>query len=538
MASGLKVRLEDGSEVGPLEMVMVRSWYEQGLISSESAVQRAGSKNWTKLAQAVDLRAWGNLVAAPRKAVRKASQAAKGTRAKADDREAAPRERPPLAEHWGTSLAGLLLLVCAGAAVFLYLHPQDAVPPLDRAPWSSVALGLLACALALLPGWEMSRKLVRLAALGVAILAFPLLGILFAQGVRGSVLLAVAGAVIFFSALFAFLSEPAPHWARAALGLLAVLGGGVLAGYFGYAPETGAQKQIRDAATTEHRFGDPSLGVSLELPEGWSVLKKDATVVATPADARVAFAHPRQQAFGYLATASSPEGVTSLDGWLDRVMAERRKTQAAVKEEGRTEVAVGTLTGRRASATWSAAGANYRETATAWRDGWVYYALVAWAPEAAGASDLDALTAGVAVSGTLATNLQKAVQKVTLEVPALTPAAAELLMARSQAKVLEPDQAFRRSFEAVANAWPGWKGPEAQEMARLIASCYATLTSRDRTRLATYVEKVQRHQLTDPQEDREMAQLMKAAVLRLPDAKRTRLQALYQKAVETAGVTG
>ena len=32
-----------------------------------------------------------------------------------------------------------------------------------------------------------------------------------------------------------------------------------------------------------------------------------------------------------------------------------------------------------------------------------------------------------------------------------------------------------------------------------------------------------------------MAQLMKAAVLRLPDAKRIRLQALYQKAVETTG---
>ena len=273
MASGLKVRLDDGSEVGPLEMAMVRSWYEQGLINSESAVQRAGSKSWTKLAQAVDLRAWGNLVAAPKKAVRKASQAAKGTRAKTDDSDAATSERPPLAEHWGTSLAGLLLLFCAGAAVFLYLHPQDAVPPLDRAPWWPVALGFLACALALLPGWEMSRKLVRLAALVVAILAFPLLGILFAQGVRGSALLAVAGAVVLFFALFAFLAEPAPHWAKAALGLLAVLGGGALSGYFGYAPETSAQMQIRDAATTERRFSDPSLGIHLELPEGWSVLK-------------------------------------------------------------------------------------------------------------------------------------------------------------------------------------------------------------------------------------------------------------------------
>jgi hypothetical protein len=533
MVSGLKVRLDDGSEVGPLEMAMVRSWYEQGLINPESAVQRSGSKSWMKLSQAIDLRAWGNLTSAPKKAVRKASQAAPGTRAKAEDREI-PSGRAPLAEHWATSLGGLLLLVGAGAAVFFHLHPQDAVPPLDRAPWWPVALGLLACALALLPGWELSRKLARVAALVAAVLAFPLLGILFAQGVRGAALVAVLGIVVLFFGLFAFLSEPAPHWAKGALGLSAVLGGGILAGYFVYAAETDAQKQIREATTTERRFSDPSLGVNLELPEGWTLLKKDTAVVTTPADARVAFAHPRQQAFGYLTTASSPEGVTSLDGWLDRVMAERRKIEAGLKEESRTEVAVGTLTGRKASATWSASGSTYRETATAWRDGWVYYALVAWAPEAAGAADLDALANGVSTSGTLAANLQKAVQKVTLEVPALTPAAAELLMARSEAKVLEPDQAFRRSFEAVANALPGWKAGEAQEMGRLIASCYATLTPRDRTRLAAYVDKVQKHQLTTPAEDREMAQLMKAAVLRLPEPKRTRLQVLYEKAVEDA----
>ena len=183
MANGLKVLLDDGSEVGPLDMAMVRSWYEQGLINTESPVQRSGSKNWMKLSQAVDLRAWGNLTAAPKKAVRKKSQAAPGTRGRTEETDV-PTGRA-LAEHWGTSLAGLLLLVCAGAAVFLYLHPQDAVPPLDRAPWWPVALGFLACALALLPGWELSRKLVRVAALVAAVLAFPLLGILVAQGVRG-----------------------------------------------------------------------------------------------------------------------------------------------------------------------------------------------------------------------------------------------------------------------------------------------------------------------------------------------------------------
>jgi hypothetical protein len=476
----------------------------------------------------VDLRAWGNLaVSSSKKATRSKAKAGPAARGKAEE-SVYEGTGGSFADHWATSFAGILLLVAAAAVGYLHLHPQDAVSPLDRAPFWAIALGLLAAALALLPGWEMSRKLVRLLAVVVAVCAFPLLGILVAQGVRGSALLAVGALVLLFFAFFAFLADARPHWTRAAVGILSVLGAGAAAGYFAYTPETSAQREIRESVTAEQRFSDPSLGVSLELPEGWRILKKDASAFELPPDARVAFAHPRQEAFGYLASASSPENIPTLEAWLGRVLLERRKAQPAAKEEGRAEVAVGTLTGRRANVLWTATGVPHRETTTVWRDGWVYYALVAWAPLSAGAADLDALAAGVATSGKLAQNLQQAVQKVTLEVPALTPAAAELLMARSEARTLEPDQAFRRSFDAVANALPAWKGGEAQEMARLISSCYATLTSRDRTRLAAYVEKVQKHQMTSPQEDRDMALLMKAAVLRLP-APSERLQVLYQR---------
>jgi len=536
MASGLKVRLEDGSEVGPLDLAMVRSWYEQGLINADSAVQRAGSKSWTKLAQAVDLRAWGNLSipSGKKKAVRSHAQAGGSSRGKASGDAAAFPVGRSLAEHWATSLGGLLLLVVAAGTAYLHWHPEDAVSPLDRAPFWAIALGLLASALALLPGWEMSRRGVRLLALVAGVAAFPLLGILVAQGVRGRALLGVLGLVLFCAAFFAFLADARPHWLRAAVTLLAVLGAGTVAAYFTYSPESDAQRQVREAVSGERRFGDPTIGITLDLPDGWRVLKKDAAVLDPPEDAMVAFAHPRQEAFGYLVSASSPAGIATLDAWLDRTLAGRRKAQADAKEEGRSEVAVGTLTGRRANVVFTNAGVAYRETATVWRDGWIYYSLVAWAPESAGAADLDALTTGVVTSGKLAASLQTAVQKVTLEVPALTVAAAELLMARSEAKVLEPDQAFRRSFEAVANALPTWKAGEAQEMGRLIAACYATLSARDRSRLAAYVEKIQKHQMTNPQEDREMSQVMKAAVLRLPEAKRTRLQALYEQAVRAA----
>jgi hypothetical protein len=534
MASGLKVRLDDGSEVGPLDLAMVRSWYEQGLINTESPVQRAGSKQWMKLSQAVDLRAWGNLAAAPKKAVRSRSQA-KGGRGRAEesgDEEVAPGRS--FGEYWATTLAGVLMLVGAAGTGYLSLHPEDAVSPLDEAPWWPIALGFVAAALALLPGWEFSRKLVRFASILLAIAAFPLLGILVAQGVRGTALLAVGGALLLFGTLFAFLADPAPHWFKGALGFLLVAAAGAGTGYFAYAPETSAQREIREAVTTERRFSDPAIGVRLELPPGFFMLKKGAGVFAVPADTRAVFAHPRKQAFGYLLATTSPPGVANLEGWLNRVIGEQRKSQTGLTEEARADVAVGSLTGRRVSALFNASGVPHRETATVWRDGWIYYALVAWAPESAGAGDLDSLTAGLAPSGTLAANLQQAIQKVTLEVPALTPAAAEMLMAKSEAKVLEPDQAFRRSFEAVANALPTWKGGEAKEMGQLIASCYAVLSNKDRARLAAYVEKVQKHQLTTPDEDRDMGQLMKAAVLRLPEKKRERLQVLYQRAVEAA----
>ena len=133
MATGLKVRLDDGSEVGPLELQMVRSWYEQGLINPESAVQRAGSKQWQKLAQAVDLRAWGNLAVSPKKAVRSKSKAAQSSRGRQEVvEEYSGSGGFSFGEHWTTSLAGIVLLVAAAVAAYLNFHAEDAVSFLAR----------------------------------------------------------------------------------------------------------------------------------------------------------------------------------------------------------------------------------------------------------------------------------------------------------------------------------------------------------------------------------------------------------------------
>ena len=52
---GYKVRIADGSEIGPMDLQAVRNWYAQGLLESDSPVLAPGAKHWVPLAKAIDL---------------------------------------------------------------------------------------------------------------------------------------------------------------------------------------------------------------------------------------------------------------------------------------------------------------------------------------------------------------------------------------------------------------------------------------------------------------------------------------------------
>src|SRR4051812_29447037 len=59
MAVAFKVRLEDGMEVGPLDGEMMRSWYQQGLIQSDTQIRAKGTKRWVRLSDTFDISDWG-----------------------------------------------------------------------------------------------------------------------------------------------------------------------------------------------------------------------------------------------------------------------------------------------------------------------------------------------------------------------------------------------------------------------------------------------------------------------------------------------
>jgi hypothetical protein len=104
-------------------------------------------------------------------------------------------------------------------------------------------------------------------------------------------------------------------------------------------------------------------------------------------------------------------------------------------------------------------------------------------------------------------------------------------MAQSEARVLEPDQAFRRSFQALAENIEVLTPAEKSELTRLQTAAYSGIPWKERQSLATYVERVRRGETTTMAEDKAMAELLKSAESRLSGEGRLRLQGYYEKAI-------
>jgi hypothetical protein len=53
---GFKVRLGDGSEIGPMDLASLRTWLAQGLVDGSSPVMRPGTRKWVPLSTVPELK--------------------------------------------------------------------------------------------------------------------------------------------------------------------------------------------------------------------------------------------------------------------------------------------------------------------------------------------------------------------------------------------------------------------------------------------------------------------------------------------------
>ncbi len=526
---GYKVRIADGSEIGPMDLEAVRAWFSQGLIDRDSPVLKPGSTRWSRLSEVLGSQELGpHIRTLPR--ARRSTAPSLGLRL------------PPRASSFPqrgifTPVAGVLFLLGAAVSGFFVFAPERWVASLESAPWREIALFQVIFGLCLIRGWELGRKLVRLSVFFVSLALFPLAGFVLAQGVRGRPLVVLLAAWIVASGFLALLSGPALSTLRAVLSLAAIVigWGGIL--HFGWVSETPAQKRIREVSSTERFFADESMDVALQLPRNWQMLRKDQQVVKVPPEARVVFAQPRLSGFAFLIVDASPRDVFSLDDYTQSFLDRRRKSLPSSVEVGRSTPSVGRLPAREVVSSWESEGTRYQERTLTWRDGWVYFGLSAWAQDdgsKTGAKELDSLIEALSSNGTRETRLQQAVQAATLDVPFLSQQAAEMLMGRSAAEVLEPQEVFRRSYKWASSGLSSLRPAEGRELSELTNIVFASVPPKDRTRLGSYFERVKAGRPTASNEDREMSRIMKGAVLKLTSARLARLQALYEEAIRAA----
>ena len=172
----------------------------------------------------------------------------------------------------------------------------------------------------------------------------------------------------------------------------------------------------------------------------------------------------------------------------------------------------------------------------AWKDGGTYFTLEAAAPEAqAGLAsrELDALLAGFSSNGRLAERLRAAVQAAADQLPHLTPHAAEILMLQSGGEAASPAAVFRQSVESIGRGL-GALAADQTEIDTLSVMIRSLMTPEGWEKLAGYVQRVRSGQPTTPDEDREIADLARPAVLGLTETNRVRLQFLAEKAITAA----
>lgn len=480
MADAYIVRFPDGAEYGPADLATLRTWQRDGRIPDGTLVQEEGSGSWRPLA---------DVLRGPATA-RSASGAVPASPA-ASPRGAAATSRPGPADRE----AGLPR---PGGGPTRPTSPGRPARPAatDRPPGAAATAAPSASA-------DRAARSAARDTLQPESAPAP-------SGLPRAALL-VAGGVLVVVALLGVLYAALSPWIARRRAML----------------------DVERQALPDRRFADPTLGLTLELPRGWLILRPDTQLVRR-SEAKLILAQPAIGAFAALETASRPRLVAGEDVLLDDLVDGWRvyRLNLQVLERGDLRLAKGQARVLRLS--WEEAGEPMSGSAVAFHDGWNYFTLDAWAPArrvAALASGLQALARGTSTAGTLEGRVEEAVRRVAVEAPELSLTAVRLLVQVRMSAGAPTDDLPEISPRVVSRGLPALSSAETEEMRGIYAQVWGPLPEAERLRLARYLEQVRAGRAVPPEEAQPLRQLVKAGVLSLPGEAQARLQALNEKAI-------
>ncbi len=528
--SGYKVRLDDGSEIGPLDLASLRSWFSDGLINPESLILAPGSRRWTRLRQTIDIKAWGGTT------LRSKKRKTNATESKAQGRGSrTPSE--PLVDRLRLPLAGSLFIACAALAGFWVLRPERLKAALNEWPWVEIGLAFLALGLALFVRKAFMRAVAFLVVTLAAVATLSMAGVLFVQKAPLPAYLVLGSGVVILLGFLATLEGRTGSWLRTVLGSLAVVGGLVGVAWFGFVPSDNAESAVRQWALPESDLTDTQAGVRLRLPDGWRLVKPGAPFLSAPEGVIARVARLDATAFGYLTAQTAPRGMILLEPLVDIAIVTRRNAVPTLRNTERSALDLGGLSARRVLGESGDASSPTRELIEIWRDGYTIFTIVGWG-KAENAAELgtrfDGLLAGFESLGGSGKRLADAVQKATAEVPFVSAVSAERIMSMSEAGVLEPPEVFKRAQVLAGKGIPRLGQAEVRELQTILDQAYRAMDRRDRARLAAYLGQVRAGRTTEAAADGDMCTLMSRSLAMLPETAHQRLEALYEKAINVA----
>jgi GYF domain 2 len=297
-----------------------------------------------------------------------------------------------------------------------------------------------------------------------------------------------------------------------------------------------AEADIRNFGLPDRRFADDLLGLRLDLPEGWIVLRPDSPFFHAPT-AKLRLAHPRLGAFGRLQAQVGTRGDHTLDAALDRTLEDWRLFAEGLKEQSRSDATVAGTPARKATVSWSVYGQEVRGTASVWRDGWNELALLAWGPGPSATevnTATNALVSHLQMAGVAAAKIRAAADTVGRATPELSRASVEALVDDRLAAGQPTDDLPQASIRVVSRGLRALTAQESQEMGQIYNQVYKPLKEKERARLAAWLAQVRSGAAVAPDEGQAMRQTLSDGLLALPEDTRGRLQVLNEKAVTAA----
>jgi hypothetical protein len=444
------------------------------------------------------------------------------------------------AQELGVRAAGILFIVSAVIAILRVTALKTLLPTEATAgqmygtAFLQVMLGV-----ALLQGSVIARRFVLVVATLGLVALLAAMAFITEQQDAGPIVWLVAATLIVipYLALLGLLVGEDHSRLRVGvcIGVLAIYSLGAYAIEIGArrAFERDARSKIAEWASPEREFEDAALGLSVQPPEGWVVLRADSPPVKDE-EGRVGFAHRESTALAILRVEELRDGPGTARAQLDRVREQHLKAEEQVAELGVAPISIGNTEAQRLSVRWRANEQNVRAWFVPWRDGWRYFTLYGWAPEARGDLATDAfqrLEQSVRFSAVVSKDFGALMSQVGDAAPHLSPAAVRALLDKYPNRKLSATDVFRLAHRSSLSGVAGLTAGEVEDLSRLTASLYGGMNARDRARLGSYQERVRLEQPTTAVEDADMARAMKTGTSRLPAESLRRLQELLEKAI-------